>query len=166
MKISQRNTHMKAATLWAVLILGLLVAATAWSQPGKGQRGGNDRLIGYLELDEAQQVQWQEIHQAHREGAKESVEAARANRQALRELLESGEASAEQAGQLVLDGHSLKQDIEADHEELKQELSAVLTVEQLERFEAFQAASGDRGRRGPGPRRGNGRRGGRGGAVN
>ena len=87
----------------------------------------------------------------------------RENRLALKELLGSEAASAEEVGQLVLDGHALKQDIQASRAELKEELGAVLTVEQLERYEAFQAAAGERGRRGPG-RRGAGFRGGRGGA--
>ncbi len=158
------NTHTTPRRAHLFLIAGcsFLIATAVGAQRGpfgkggfgSGGRGG-ERLIEYLELDEGQQAEWQAIREASRDEMRSSVEAIRANGQALRELLESGTATAEEAGQLVLDGHALKQDLQASREAIDEQLQAVLTLEQVEKWEAFKAAAGNRGPRfGRGGRRG------------
>lgn len=127
----------------------------AQSPGGEGIRGqrmrrrgsrGPGRLIEFLELTEAQQEEWKAAHEAHRESAEPIMDQVRDNRTELHEAIESDNPNPTEIGELTLAGRDLRRELEASQEELRQALESVLTPEQLEKWEAFEAAGGGRRR--------------------
>ena len=160
-----------------------LLLAPAWGQPGGfGGPGGarfgggsglgdsefgeclhtrrTERLADFLELTDEQIASWEAQQEATRAQLEPLREESQANRQELRDLLEGDAPDATVVGQTVLDGKALREQTQAIHEAAKADFEALLTAEQLERYETFQELRPDRRR---GGRRGPGRRGGRGG---
>lgn len=145
----------------AVLILAALTATAAWSQgPQKRFAGGPRhqaaRLVEFLELTDTQKADWKAVHQAQSGVMKELQTRMAENRKSLHEALESDNPNPTEIGELTLAGRDLRSEAEGNRQELRASLEAILTSEQIERWEAYDAANGDRrsrGRRGPrGPR--------------
>jgi Spy/CpxP family protein refolding chaperone len=167
-----RGGMVAAATL-------LSVAGWAAVQPGAGggpsfaERGGhrsgegpghfqdrrNERLARVLELTDEQIAQWEAAQLAHREATEPLRDQIQANQEALHTLLEDPAADATAVGETMLNGRSLRGEVEAAREALEAQLEALLTPAQLDRYEAIRAAGGERrGRPGAHPRgRGRGR---------
>ncbi len=151
----------------ALLLAGVTVAQPPIVSGGSGPRaaaragGGHpgaremNRLIEFLQLDDTQKAQWKAAHEAQAEAVKPIFEDLRANQKALHGALSSDTADATAVGTLMLAGRDLQKQLGALHEQLRQDLEAILSPEQLERWKAFEAANGGgrgergRGRRGP-----------------
>jgi len=146
--------------------VGITVAALLIGAPGVvaqplgpeegGPGGGRFRGPGrFLELTEDQQAVARQIFEQRRPEMRALHEQMRENRTLLRDALESG-ADAASVGELVIDGHALKEQGRAMREESKEAFESLLTPEQkrkLELLEAARAAGSSRGRRGKmGPR--------------
>ena len=125
---------------------------------GPGHDRGGGRLVEFLELSEAQEEEWKAVHEAHRDATALLRDDVRANREATHAAIESDSPDPTEVGALVLAGYDLREQIKASAEALQEELKAILTPDQLDRYEAFQAANGPR-RRGPRGDRGRGSRG-------
>ncbi len=141
------------------LILGLLLALLAttivWAQPseladfpGEGHRPGwhrgpGDRLqqlVEYLDLSEAQEVEWNAIVERHFDAVEARHRKLGELRDSFRQLADQESPDLTALGQAALDLHREMESIRASRQQLIEELAVVLTPEQLERFEAFQAA--------------------------
>ena len=157
MKTMRPKRHANALRTALAGALALAFCAALSAQPGGHERGrGGERLARYLELDESQRAEWQAIREDGREEAKAIFDELRANRESLRALLEAGGADPAEVGQIVLDGHALEQSMRVFREGVDEKLAAVLTSEQVDKWEAYKAARETRGPRGHrrGPRRG------------
>jgi Spy/CpxP family protein refolding chaperone len=144
-----------------VLLAGSLLALPLLAQP-KGRAGGGpfaphhghggDRVADFLELTAEQREQWDALHQELRGTIRPSFEQQRTLDQELRGLLDEASPDPAAVGTIVLQQRDNRRSIEAAHEQLKEQLAAILTAEQLDRLDAFHAARGS-GRRhhGPGP---------------
>ena len=151
---------------------GLLVAGLVWAQPpgggrgrhfapgdGPGPRGSGGRLAEFLELTEEQQEQWHAAHEEHAEASRGLHEQLRDNRVTFEETLSEPGPDPTTVGELFLAGRDLQAQLGESREQLEQTLKSFLTAEQIERWEAFEAARGDRGTRrfrAPRQRRGGG----------
>ena len=118
-----------------------------------------DRMVRFLDLSESQEEELAAIFEANRATLEENREAGRANRESLKEALGVDTPDATTVGQLVIDGKNLREQAKADREALQEQIAAVLTEEQLAKWEGFQRGRhfDDRrgGKRGPrGPRQG------------
>jgi Spy/CpxP family protein refolding chaperone len=143
--------------LGALILLG---PAGAVAQPfdrgegGPGPRGfrGPARV---LDLSEEQQAAAREIFEQRRPEREALREEMRENREALRASLESGDADPCTVGQIMMEGHALKERGRALREESTRALAGLLNEEQkskLETLEAARALTGPkagRGMRGP-----------------
>jgi Spy/CpxP family protein refolding chaperone len=152
-------------TITGVMALGsVAIAQPRFDGPGERRearierRGpGGERLFEFLGLSEAQQSKWRAAHEAHRDATQPLREAARANREALRDAVDAEDAL--RIGELTIEGKSLRDEMRASFESLQGDLAAILDPEQLEKWEAFQAARAEgprferRGRRGAHDRR-------------
>jgi Spy/CpxP family protein refolding chaperone len=145
-----------------IAILGAaLGAVTATAQPPgqgppegrRGQRG--EAVFEYLGLSPEQQEQWRALHEQHREEMKPFREEGRALHQRVKESLEADEPEV-LVGEAVKAVYEHRQRMKAGREAFQGQLESVLNPEQKEKFEAFQAARGLRGkgRGGRGHRRG------------
>lgn len=117
---------------------------------GPGPRGGSfasDRLVRALDLSEAQVEQAKAIHEDLRAEMQPLHEEGMALRADLRDLLdaEARDAEAVGAATLALDEH--RERARALKDEAKADFRAILTPEQLERWDALQEMRGQ-GRRG------------------
>ncbi|MFM8480058.1 MAG: Spy/CpxP family protein refolding chaperone [Gammaproteobacteria bacterium] len=130
------------ATLAAVGLLGggsIVSANTAAAQPAeppsaspdeRGERpdrrgGGMERLFADLNLSDTQRTQVQSIMDKHREAT-----------QPLREQMRSGQGRADRS--------SIREQMRAAQQKLNDDLSAVLTPEQRQQFEAKQSEMRER----------------------
>jgi Spy/CpxP family protein refolding chaperone len=154
----------KLITLIGVGAVALLGASGAVAQPfgpGDGERGPRGfRGPGrFLELTEEQQAAARELREQRRPEMEALRDQLRENRTLLRESLESGSPDPTAVGELVIEGHALRQKGRALREESKEAFEGLLTSEQkrkLELLEAARIAGGPRGRRGMMGRRGGG----------
>jgi Spy/CpxP family protein refolding chaperone len=145
-----------------IAILGAaLGAVTATAQPPgqgppEGRRGHRgEAVFEYLGLSPEQQEQWRALHEQHREEMKPFREEGRALHQRVKESLEADEPEV-LVGEAVKAVYEHRQRMKAGREAFQGQLESVLNPEQKEKFEAFQAARGLRGkgRGGRGHRRG------------
>lgn len=159
---------MKKRTI-AVAVLGAAIAAPAGAQPAgqgrpEGRRGHRaGALIEYLGLSAEQQEQWRTLHQQHREKMGPLREEGHALRQRVREALEANEPAVV-VGEAVKAAHAHRQQMQKEREAFEGQLKSLLTEEQKEKFEAFEAARRARGMGRPGWGRRRGGRPGRGSA--
>jgi Spy/CpxP family protein refolding chaperone len=120
----------------SILILGSQAALAADTPPGPPgpPRGGPsiERLAQDLNLDDNQKA-----------GVKRILDAQRAKREAAR-------AQFRASGQRA-DRETMRAQMEQDEQELEQQLSGVLTAEQLQKFKQRQAERRQRMREGPPP---------------
>jgi Spy/CpxP family protein refolding chaperone len=159
-RFEERNTAMpqKLITLASLGALILLGTSGAWAQPfdrgegGPGPRGlrGPARV---LDLTEEQQAAAREILQSQRPERQALREEMRENRKALREALESGVADPCTVGEIVMEGHALREKGRALQEESKEAIAGLLSEEQKQKLETLEAARELTGRKGrPGTR--------------
>ncbi len=160
-------THRKTITLIA---LAALLPLTALAQPGQGRRGGGPggpggpgvhggpggqggpgRHMfpppGYLDLTDEQIEATQAIREVTRTELEGTRETGRALREQLQAALEGDAPDATEVGQLTLDLHALRQQTRAVLEDAESQFAALLTAEQLEKWENFKELRGNR--RGP-----------------
>jgi Spy/CpxP family protein refolding chaperone len=146
-----RHKNLLSVAAFAAL---LSVPALAAAAPARGpaQVLANPRLLArYLRLTEAQIEQQKELVQAHRAVVEPLAAQHRELRADLREALEGSSPEACSVGELVLDLHAVGDQIRAARAELDEAFSAILTPEQLARYEALKEAvrllrdAGDRG---------------------
>jgi Spy/CpxP family protein refolding chaperone len=139
--------------------LAALVCTAAFAQPPfhARERGGHDgdgriergtELIEFLELSEAQQASWSEIHQQQREALRPLFERLHASMGEVHELLETNDPDPTEVGNLMIENRNLHRQIDAAKEGFGDKLKAVLTPEQVEKYEAFEAARAAGHRRG------------------
>ena len=151
--MGRRTTRITMTTM----AIALLLAASATAQrPGAaGARQGSERglggpghdpgrLIEFLELDEAQAEQWRAAHERNREQVQPLFEEMRRLHQELDDALESDAPDATFVGQLVLERHDLRRQVEGQREVFEAELAQILNQEQLARWEAFKEARRER----------------------
>lgn len=120
----------------------------------QGRREGDrlERMTEYLELSEAQVTEWQAIAGQHKETMQSRWEHIGDLRNEFRQLADQDDPNLEQLGQLALDLHREMETARASRGALADELQAILTPEQTEKFEALKAAgeiAGGRRHRGP-----------------
>jgi Spy/CpxP family protein refolding chaperone len=146
----------KLITLIGLGVVALLGASGAVAQPfgpGDGERGPRGfRGPGrFLELTEEQQAAARDIFEQRRPEIEAIHEQLRENRTLLRESLESGNPDPTAVGELVIEGHALRQKGRTLREKSREAFEGLLTPDQkrkLEMLEAARAAGGPRGRRG------------------
>jgi Spy/CpxP family protein refolding chaperone len=153
------NLTAAVGVVTTVLLIGPSGAvAQPFGLEGGGPGGGRFRGPGrFLELTEDQQEAARQIFEQRRPEMQALHEQMRENRTLLRDALESG-ADAASVGELVIDGHALKEQGRAMREDSKEAFESLLTPEQkrkLELLEAARAAGSSRGPHGKmGPRGG------------
>ena len=162
---------MNHRTTIAVLTLALvtLLPLAALAQPGSGRfgggpgdragigpggpggRGGPGRHIfpppGYLDLTEEQIEATQAIRESVRAELEGTREAGRTLREQLHAALEGDDPDATEVGQLAIELHALRAQTRIVLEDAESQFAALLTPEQLEKWENFKELR-DR-RRGP-----------------
>ena len=139
-------TYRKIALITLALAVCLPLAALA--EPGFGRHHGPGRGFfpppGYLDLSEEQI----EAVEALRETVRADMEAhrteARALHEQLRTALENESPDPAQVGQLVIDLHRQKEQGRAAWESVESQFAALLTPEQLEKWENFKELRGNR----------------------
>lgn len=145
------------AGLGALVLLGAPGAAAQSFGPGEGGHGprGFRGPALVLDLTEEQQAAAREIFEQQRPERQALREEMRENRKELRDSLESGEADPCTVGEIVMEGHALKERSRALREESKKALTGLLNEEQKSKLETLEAAreligpKGGRGMRGP-----------------
>lgn len=95
-------------------------------------------LIRALDLSEEQIEQARQIRESTREEVQPLAEASRALRQELRTALESESPSAEAVGSIVISLHQNRQQVHDLHQQALTDFEAILTPEQLERFQELK----------------------------
>ncbi|MEM7582983.1 MAG: Spy/CpxP family protein refolding chaperone [Acidobacteriota bacterium] len=137
-------------------LIALTLTSLAWvavAEAGPRDRGGRGLLppSGYLELTEEQI----DAAQAIREQTRDSIEPIRDEMRALRGQLkanfESGDPDATEVGQLMIDIHAQRQQLRTLREDAEGQFAALLTAEQLEKWENFKELRRGRGGRRAGP---------------
>jgi len=156
-------THRKTITLIALALLTLLPLA-ALAQPGQGRGpggpggrggpggpGGPGRHMfpppGYLDLTEDQIEASQAIRETVRAELDGTRETGRALREQLHAALEGDNPDATAIGQLAIDLHALRTQTRSVLEDAESQFAALLTAEQLEKWENFKELRANR--RGP-----------------
>ncbi len=130
------------------LALAVLLPLAASAEPGGDRHRGSGRGLlpppGYLDLSEEQV----EATQALREAVREDVQAQREQTRALRDQLEAalanGSPDATEVGQLVIELHQQKEARRSARESIESQFTALLTEEQLEKWENFKELRGNR----------------------
>lgn len=143
-----------------IAALSLAITAPIAAQPGfrghggpggrgmHGPHGGNRALAEYLQLTDEQKDAWKTAYEAHRTAVEPIFEQLRTNRETFQSAVEAQDATA--IGNAFLAGEALRQQLQTEQQNLEAQLKAVLTADQLDKYEAFQAARGGRGgHRGP-----------------
>lgn len=97
-------------------------------------------LTDYLELSESQRAELEAIVEEQRELREADREGLRGEAERLRELLDGESPDAAEVGRLVLDLHRAKESLMAQRAAERERIEALLTPDQLERFEALEAA--------------------------
>lgn len=155
--------------LFTVIALALLMTPLAllaqpqeaWESMGEPGRPRHrafeqrfEAIAEYLELSEEQAVQCQALFQQHRDEAQMRHQRAAELRQEFRELAAATNPDLEKLGGVALEMHRQMESLRGSKEQLVADVEALLTPEQVEKFEAFLAARdvvGPRhGRQGPG----------------
>lgn len=133
-------------TVLVLAIAALIAGSAAFAQPhfrgGPDRDARGDRLVEFLGLTDEQHEQWRAIHAAFRAESQSLFEQMRENRQAQEAAIEARDATL--IGELVLAGHDLREQTHSRRDAMQSQLLQILDAEQRERFEAFQAARGER----------------------
>jgi Spy/CpxP family protein refolding chaperone len=142
----------------AVLTAGAALVA----QPGPGHHGPMgpmaerfvehrlDRLAEYLELSDAQRVEAEALRERVFADVKERIATAGATFETIHEMAAAENPDATAIGELVIQMHRDREAMREAHDAFRAELVALLTPEQVERLEAWEAAHPWGEHRGPG----------------
>jgi Spy/CpxP family protein refolding chaperone len=162
---NERNTAMvhRLTSLLGAGALVLLGTSGAAAQPlGPGPGGPGPKGVPVpahaLDLTPEQQEAAREIFEQQRPAVDALREQMRANRAELFQSVAGGEPEPCTIGEIVMEGHALKQKERALQEELKKAFARILTEEQRKKFEIIEMARELAGS-GPGPGPGGGPRG-------
>lgn len=139
---------MSAKTIIGLATAGALMSYLAMAQPpGLGEaaqsRGRGDhwqRMGDYLELNESQQAEWQQVLDVHRDETSDRFETIRIMRQEFNRLAEDGSPDLMVLGQLALDMHREMEAAKSSRQATEDALKATLTPEQIERFDSLREA--------------------------
>ena len=120
-----------------------------------------ERIAEQLSLTDEQKTQWKAIHEKEHAASEPLMKAAGAAKEAFDKALESENAEAAAVGQAAITMRNAHRKVEAAHKATLEAVKAILTPEQLARFEAMEkhtrhAGPGGFGSHGPdgqGPRR-------------
>ena len=148
MKRSYRSTLILALVGIAVLSLAAVVVA----KPGHGGAHAMcpmadrfvehrfERLAEYLELTEAQRAEAEALHDRWLGDAREVHETTQASFAKIHEMAAAENPDATAIGELVIQMHRDHQAMRQAHEAWRAELVELLTPEQVEKLEAWEAA--------------------------
>lgn len=126
--------------LLGVTLLGGTLAALHNQQAGPGRRvfrsGGlpPERALKRLELTEEQTAEVKKLRESHKATMSSLREKGAGIRTKLRERLGTEESSAAQVGELVKEGHDVRQQIREARQAMRKSFSDLLTAEQKEKF--------------------------------
>jgi Spy/CpxP family protein refolding chaperone len=124
-------------------LFALLVAAVATAQPGRmhghGRHMDGGRLAEYLNLTEAQKTQVEQLREKTKLAMEPLFEEHKELAEAVRTALEN-KADAATVGAAVIAAHEHGEKIRAVRDQHDAELAALLTPEQLERWNAMKEA--------------------------
>jgi len=109
-----------------------------------------ERLADHLELSEAQRVEAEALRERLFADVKERVAEAGATFETIHEMAAAENPDATAIGELVIQMHRDRAAMRAAHDAYRAELVALLTPEQVERLEAWEAARPWGDHRGPG----------------
>jgi len=138
----------RAGAYAGVALLGLALLARAEEpRPGAGRDGGRPerrgaRLAEYLGLDAQQEAAVEQLQKQHREQMKPAWEEGRQLRRKLREATEAEKPDAQAVGEATLALKAHHERMKADRTAFEQKITALLTPEQKQKFEALVAARG------------------------
>ena len=116
---------------------------------GDGRLGGPQFLAKYLELTEAQIVQWRTFQEQARTEAAPLAELRRANGEKIRTALENA-PNATTIGELVIANHQIGGQVQAIRDAAQAKLVGILTPEQKVKFDKYLELRKSMPRRGPG----------------
>lgn len=159
---------MKRTILFGLLVVGLLLAGThafSWSG-GPGMRGSQDcnqrgtqrmsdeerqqhqeiqqqRMAVILDLNENQQQQLQILREQHQQQQQELRTEMQASRDQLREVARANDADEARISAAVQKHAELKTRLMVDGAKHRQQIAAVLTPEQLQKFEQLRELKDD-----------------------
>jgi Spy/CpxP family protein refolding chaperone len=109
-----------------------------------------DRLAEYLELSDAQRVEAEALRERVFADVKERIATAGATFETIHEMAAAENPDATAIGELVIQMHRDREAMREAHDAFRAELVALLTPEQVERLEAWEAAHPWGEHRGPG----------------
>jgi Spy/CpxP family protein refolding chaperone len=154
-----------ARTTLPLLLAGLAVLAAGAvlvAQPGPGHHGPMgpmaerfvehrfDRLADHLELSDAQRVEAEALRERLFADVKERIATAGTTFETIHEMAGAENPDATAIGELVIQMHRDREAMREAHDAFRAELVALLTPEQVERLEAWEAAHPWGEHRGPG----------------
>ncbi len=144
-----------------IAILTLTLAGAALAAPGgrrpagpggpQGQRGPGGQFLSpqliaeFLNLTEAQKTQARTLHESQRATIQPLRDQVRANRAAVRDAVDAG--NAQQAGQLLIAGKAIRDQIKAAHDTFATQFEAMLTAEQKAKWAVIKELRDLRGSR-------------------
>ena len=160
--MKRRSVGMAAAILSAALCAAAMAPAgeTAGDEPRAVRRAGRGdaALAEYLGLTGQQQASWRALREQRREEMAPLVEEGKTLRARLREAIRTASPDPTAVGEATLALEAHRRKVRARHEAFQGKLESLLSPEQKEKLEAFEAArrtlgEGRDGRRGLRPGR-------------
>ena len=151
---------MNGKTVMVAMVAAGVLSGVALAQsggkraPGAHGAPGGEAMAGYLDLSPEQREQWKAMHGEHRKEAEPLRAQGRPLREKLRAALESEKPDPTAVGKAALAVKAHREKMKASSEAFRARLRAQLTPEQVQKFEAFEAArgfGGGEGRPRPGP---------------
>ena len=143
--MSMKQPKFWIAGLLGVTLLGGTLAALHSQQAGRGRRafgwGGlpPDRALKRLGLTEEQRAEVKKLRESHQAAMSSLRKKGAGIRTQLREKLGTEESSATQVGELVKEGHDLRQQIRKARQSARKSFSDLLTAEQREKIQRTRA---------------------------
>lgn len=150
MSMQKPNRALAVVLLAGAAALSLAVVAVA--EPVHGHRGGKgagherfaehrfERLADHLELTEAQRAEAEALREQWLGGIRERFEANAASFEKIHQMAAAENPDATAIGELVIQMHREHEAVKAAHEGYRAELVKLLTPEQVEKLEAWEAA--------------------------
>lgn len=148
-------------TILTLIVATAAVAAPPRPGPGRGPQGmgpdgpgsrgrlSPEATAEFLGLSEAQVAQYESLRQTLESAIVPLREQKRANGQAIEEAVAAGNSA--RAGELMIAGYNLRQQMKAAHDAFKTSFEAMLTAEQKAKWAVYQELSDLRGKRGERP---------------
>jgi len=140
-----------------IAALSLAVPAVAFSGGHQGDRHqGMQRMADTLDLSDAQQEQFKQIHRKARPTMQKLRDAMQDNREAMQKLDPASEGYMRQVSRLAAEKGSLVEQMVKARAGLRAEVAAILTPEQQDKAQKMKSERKHHGRPGRGERRGGG----------